>query len=580
MADPRFQAWGRAPAFRPEALPPPCRRDPPSALSSQCARHRLGLTPLSGLSDLEEAATAQRPTQPPAFAAGPVPRSPQGPRTVVIGAGFGGLAAALRARALGHQVDVFERLDQLGGRARVFRRDGYSFDAGPTVLTAPHLFAELFALFGERLSDHVRLLPVDPWYRITFADGRHFDYGGDEAEMARKVAAFAPGDADGFVRLMARTKELFAIGYEQYGAAAFHSPATMLRVLPHLLRLGGWRSMHALVASHVKDESLRRVFTLQTLLIGGHPWRTPAIYALIQHLERRWGIWFAEGGTAAVVAALADLARRHGVAFHTGRTVERIATEHGRVAGVVLEGGATVPADRVIANADAPAVYADLLPAAQRRRWTDRRLRRLQPSMGLFVLYFGTTRQYPDVAHHTMVLGERYRALLDEVFGTGATLPEDPSLYLHRPTATDPALAPPGHDAFYVLAPVPNLRAPIDWRTAGPAMRDRVVAILSRRGLPDLERHITSESWLAPDDFARDYLSRDGSGFSTAPTLMQSAWFRFHNRCGDVAGLYLVGAGTHPGAGVPGVLTSAKVVETLLREDAATQRDAAREAAA
>ena len=490
-------------------------------------------------------------------------------RVVVIGAGFGGLAAALRARALGHDVSVVERLEQLGGRARVFRRDGYSFDAGPTVLTAPHLFEELFALFGERMADHVRLLPVDPWYRITFPDGRHFDYGGDEAEMARKVAAFSPGDAAGFGRLMARTKALFEIGYEQYGAASFHSPATMLRVLPHLLRLGGWRSMHALVASHLKDESLRRVFTLQTLLIGGHPYRTPAIYALIQHLERRWGIWFAEGGTASVVAALGALARRHGVAFHMGRTVGRIVVEQGRVRGVTLEDGTTVPAERVIANADAPAVYADLLPASARRRWTDRRLARVQPSMGLFVLYFGTTRQYPDIAHHTMVLGGRYRELLDEVFGTAGTLPDDLSLYLHRPTATDPALAPPGHDAFYVLAPVPNLRAPIDWRVAGPVMRDRVVGMLSRRGLPDLARHITSESWVAPDDFARDFLSRDGSGFSSAPSLMQSAWFRFHNRCGDVAGLYLVGAGTHPGAGVPGVLTSAKVVEALLRAEVA-----------
>ena len=508
---------------------------------------------------LEDAAAAHLWPSPPA----------PGSRTLVIGAGFGGLAAALRARALGHDVAVHERLDQPGGRARVFRRDGYSFDAGPTVLTAPYLLEELFALFGERMSDHLRLVPVDPWYRITFPDGRHFDYGGDEAEMARKVAAFSPADAAGFERLMRRTRDLFVVGYERYGAAPFHSPLTMLRVLPHLLRLGGWRSMHALVASHVKDEALRRVFTLQTLLIGGHPWRTPAIYALIQHLERRWGVWFALGGTAAVVEALCALARRHGVAFHMGSTVERILVEDGRVAGVRLEGGATVPAERVIANADAASVYADLVPATARRRWTGRRLARVQPSMGLFVLYFGTTRQYPDMAHHTMVLGKHYRALLDEVFGCGATLPEDLSLYLHRPTATDPSLAPPGHDAFYVLAPVPNLRAPIDWRQAGPVMRDRVVRILSERGLPDLERHIVSESWIAPDDFQRDLLSRDGSGFSAAPTLMQSAWFRFHNRCGDVRGLYLVGAGTHPGAGVPGVLTSAKVVETLLRQEPA-----------
>ena len=487
-------------------------------------------------------------------------------RIVVIGAGFGGLAAALRACALGHHVTLLERLDQPGGRARVFRRDGFVFDAGPTVITAPDLLDELWALFGERRADHVELLPVLPWYRIAFTDGRRFDYGGSVEEMAAKVAAFSPGDEAGFRRLARRTRRLYEVGYLQLGAQPFHRAATMLRAVPALVRLGAWRSLYRFVARDIADESLRRVFTLQMLLIGGHPFRSPALYALIQHLERAGGVWFARGGTTALVSGLAALARRHGVVLRTGCTVQRLLVEAGRVRGVRLADGETVPADLVIADADAPAVYADLLPAGARRRWTDRRLSRLQPSMGLFVLYFGTTRRFEHVAHHTIILGRRYRALLDEVFGTAAALPDDPSLYLHRPTATDSSLAPAGQDAFYVLAPVPNLRAPIDWSRARAAMRDRVVAMLSARELPGLEACIVSETSLTPADFAHDYLSRDGAGFSVAPTLRQSAFFRFHNRCGDVGGLYLVGAGTHPGAGIPGVLTSAKLVGALLRD--------------
>ena len=490
---------------------------------------------------------------------------PSSKRTLVVGAGFGGLAAALRARAQGHDVTLVERLDQLGGRARVFRRDGFTFDAGPTVITAPDLLDELWALFGERRSDHVRLVPVDPWYRISFHDGRHFDYGGDLDTMRRKVAAFAPADEAGFLRLAERSRRLYEVGYERLGAVPFHHPGAMARAIPALVRLGGWRSLHGIVARHIADPALRRVFTLQTLLIGGHPFRTPALYLLIQHLERVGGVWFAEGGTAALVAGLASLARRHGIALRTGCTVTRILAREGRVRGVRLESGEEIPADTVIANADAPAVHGELLDRPHRGRWSQVRLARLQPSMGLFVLYFGTTRRYEATAHHTIILGQRYRALLDEVFGTAPVLSDDPSLYLHRPTATDPALAPPGHDAFYVLAPVPNLRAPIDWERARRVMRDRVVAMLSARELPGLERCIVSESTLAPPDFAADHLSVDGAGFSVAPTMRQSAFFRFHNRCGAVDGLYLVGAGTHPGAGVPGVLTSAKVVETLMR---------------
>ncbi len=483
---------------------------------------------------------------------------PDPPRAIVVGAGFGGIAAALRVRRLGYHVTIVERLPALGGRARVFKQDGFTFDAGPTVITAPQLFAELFALFGERMADHVDLLPVRPWYRILFADGRYFDYGSDPAEMRQAVAAFSPGDVAGYDCLMRRSKALYQVGFERYGAQPFHTLGSMARALPAILRLGGYRSVSALVRSCIQDESLRRVFSLQPLLVGGHPFRTSAIYALIPYLEQRWGVWFPRGGTGALVAALQALMTRQGIEIVTGRTVARIRVAAGRTSGVELEDGTVLPAEIVVANADAPQVQA-LLPKPPSRK--DRKAY----SMGLYVLCFGTDRSWPDVAHHTIILGQRWRALLDEIFD-GADLPADPSLYLHRPAATDPSLQPRGQDGFYVLAPVPNMQAGIDWERAAPLMRDRVVAMLEDRALPGLSGHIVTERSMTPPDFAHDYLSRHGAGFSVAPTLLQSAWFRFHNR-GPVPGLYLVGAGTHPGAGVPGVVTSAKVVEALLQAE-------------
>ena len=484
----------------------------------------------------------------------------------MVGAGFGGLAACLRARALGHEVLLLDRLDTLGGRGRVLHEGGFRFDAGPTVITAPFLLEELFALFGERLADHVELLPVSPFYRIAFADGSDFDYSGDAASMRAEVARFSPADVPGYERLLARSRRLYDVGYERYGAVPFDAFSTMLRALPSLLALGGHRSVYGMVRREIADERLRRVFSLQPLLVGGHPFHTSGIYALIQHLERAHGVFFPRGGTGALVDALAGLARRHGVSIRTGADVAAITIGGGgRVDGVRLAAGERIAADTVIANADAPALYADLLPKGRRRRWTARRIDALHYSMGLFVLYFGTDRTFPDIAHHTIVLGERYRALLDEVFGREARLPDDPSLYLHRPAATDPGMAPAGRDAFYVLAPVPNLRAPIDWQHAGPVLRERIVALLERRLMPGLAASIVAERFVTPRTFETDFRSRFGAGFSVAPRLTQSAWFRFHNRSEEVDGLYLVGAGTHPGAGLPGVLTSAKVVGSLLQ---------------
>ena len=477
---------------------------------------------------------------------------------LVIGAGLGGIAAALRLRALGYRVTILERCEQPGGRARAFTQDGFTFDCGPTVITAPYLFEELFGLFGERLDDHVELLPVHPWYRITFPDRRHFDYGGTGRSMEEEVEAFSPGDGAGYRRLARRARQLFEIGYERHGAAPFHRWQTMLRAFPAIIRLGGLRSLHALVRRHLKDPGLQRAFTLQTLLIGGHPYRTSAIYALIQHLEQRWGVWFVRGGTGAMVTALMALAARHGVAVRFGDTVSRIVVEHGTVRGVVLENGSMLAAGTIVANADAPYVHRQLLGRKPG-------LRRWRYSMGLYVLYFGTDRSWPATAHHTIILGDDYKTLLDEIFDGCPVLPQDPSLYLHRPGATDPSLAPPGCDGFYVLAPVPNLQSRIDWERVEPAFRERILAMLEARELPGLRRHIVTQRSVTPHDFARDYLSTHGAGFSVAPTLLQSAGFRFHNRVSGAEGLYLVGAGTHPGAGVPGVLSSAKVVQELLQ---------------
>jgi phytoene desaturase len=492
----------------------------------------------------------------------------RGGRVIVIGGGFGGIAAALRARALGYEVTLIERLDQLGGRGRVVRHDGFHFDAGPTVITAPFLLDELFALFGEDRRDHVPLLPVSPFYRIRFVDGRHFDLTGDAAAMRDEVKRFSPQDLPGYEKMQRHAAEFYRVGYERYSAQPFHRLVTMLTAFPEIVRLGGHRSVYGIVSRYLKDDSLRRVFTLQPLLVGGHPFHTSGLYALIQHLERVHGVWFPRGGTGALVAALGTLMQRHGITIRLQADVDRLLHQNGRITGVALTTGEALAAEAVVANADAPAIYADLLPGVKRRRWTDRKLDRLDYSMGLFVFYFGTNRRYEATAHHTILLGQHYRELLDEIFGRGAVVPQDLSLYLHRPTATDPEMAPPGCDAFYVLAPVPNLRAGIDWTVAAPRLRDRLVAMMEARELPGLSDAIVTESWMTPETFRQDYRSRHGAGFSVSPRLTQSAWFRFHNKSEEVRGLYLVGAGTHPGAGLPGVLTSAKVVETLLKEDA------------
>jgi phytoene desaturase len=479
---------------------------------------------------------------------------------VVIGGGFGGIAAALRLRAKGHEVTLVDRCARLGGRGQVFVRDGFRHDAGPTVVTAPFLFDELFELFGKKRSDYIEFVPLDPWYRFHFDDGTHFDYGGTMEDTLREIARLNPGDVEGYRRLLAHSERIFEVGFTRLADQPFHSVGTMLKQIPNLVRLGCYKTVWQLVSKYLKDERLRRAFSIQPLLVGGNPFETTCIYSLIHYLERKWHIHFPMGGTGALIDALERLMVESGIKIRLQTTVTSIRTEGRRAVAVETEDGDSLAADIVVSDADPTHLYRNMLPRSAQPWYFRLKQRRMKPSMGLFVLFFGTTKQYPELAHHTIWLCKRYRELIHEIFH-GDTLPEDFSLYIHRPTATDPSFAPAGCDSFYVLAPVPNLRAPIDWPKQGPLLQERIVKELERTIMPGLSSHIRSCFYMTPQDFARDYLSADGSGFSVAPLFTQSAWFRFHNRSEFLDNLFLVGAGTHPGAGVPGVLCSAKVVD-------------------
>ena len=486
---------------------------------------------------------------------------------LVIGAGFGGMAAALRLCAKGYQVSLVDRCAALGGRAQVFERNGFRHDAGPTVITAPFLFEELFALFGEKFSDHVTLVPLKPWYRFHFSDNDTFDYGGTLEGTLAEIARIEPRDCDGYRNLLAQSKRIFDVGFTELSAMPFDRFMTMVRQVPRLLGLRSYETVWQLVSRHLSSPKLRQAFSIQPLLVGGNPFDTTSIYGLIHYLERAYGVHFAMGGTAAITRALGDLMLRHGVDIQLNTTVASLIIEHGVAKGVTLADGRVIAADLVVSNADPAHLYANMIQPSELARTTRVKLAAAEFSMGLFVLYFGTTRTYPDVAHHTIWMGERYRELLDDIFHK-KTLSEDFSLYLHRPTATDPSFAPPDCDSFYVLCPVPNLKGEVDWTRDGPRLRDRIVAALGKTILPDLESTITDDFFMTPEDFRHDYLSAHGAGFSVSPLFRQSAWFRFHNRAEGIKNLYLVGAGTHPGAGLPGVLCSAKVMDALIPDAA------------
>jgi phytoene desaturase len=490
-------------------------------------------------------------------------------KAVVIGSGAGSLSSALRLRALGHEVDVLEACPDAGGRARRFSFHGHSFDAGPTVITAPWLFDELFELFGERRADSVEFLPCDPWYRLLYADGSEMDLVPSIERQESEIAKLSPRDACRYRAYLQHSKELYRVGYEQLGDTDFSTITSMLKMMPKLLQLGGFSTLWRHTARYFSDRRVRQAFSLPPLLVGGNPLTTTAIYGLIHAMERKGGIWFAKGGTSALITQLVKLGQRHGIRFHFDHKVASFSTTpSGRIASVeAAHGGSQVvfPCDLAVWGGDPRALYSTL--GNKRLSLIERiRDRTTTSSMGLFVLYFKSKKSYPEVAHHTIVLSQRWEGLLRDIF-KGRQLPKDPSLYLHRPASTDPTMATSDGDLFYVLAPVPHLGNFDGWNFDLSRFTNTVVEILSERVLPGLATDLHFAESIDPRYF-RDTLSSPlGAGFSIAPLLSQSAWFRFHNRMDKIPNLYLCGAGVHPGGGLPGVVTSAKVIEKMVIRD-------------
>jgi phytoene desaturase len=493
-----------------------------------------------------------------------------GQRAAVIGSGFGGIAAAIRLQASGVRVTLFEGRDKPGGRAYVYQDQGFTFDAGPTVITAPECLEELFEMAGRKMVDYVELLPITPFYRLLWDDGDRFDYVGDAEQMRAQIAARDPRDADGYAAFVEYTKRVFQKGYTELAATPFLRFYDMVRVAPQLARLRADRSVYDTVKRFVRDPHLREALSFHSLLVGGNPFDTSAIYTLIHYLERRYGVWFPRGGTGALVNALVTLFKDLGGELRLSSPVRSIRVETnaaGSVHHVLTDAHGAEAFDLVVSNADLHHTYSKLYQGAKSAQKTAARLERADWSMSLFVLYFGTDIPY-DLAHHTVIFGPRYEALLREIFD-GPELPDDFSLYLHAPTVTDPSLAPPGCGSHYVLSPVPHLgKANIDWESEAPHYAKKIIRALERH-MPDLSQHIVTQRWFTPLDFQGTLNAFQGSAFSIAPTLKQSAYFRPHNQDPKIPGLYIVGAGTHPGAGLPGVVNSAKATVSLILEQLA-----------
>jgi phytoene desaturase len=485
------------------------------------------------------------------------------PSAIVIGSGFGGLAAAIRLSCKGYHVQVLEKLNAPGGRASVHKQDGFTFDAGPTIITAPYLLEELWTLCGRTFTHDITLKAMEPFYRIRFDDGTWFDYSGNDKTMRAEIARFASDDLAGYDRFMVEANLAHKLGFEDLGGVTFDSIWDLLAAVPNMVRMRAWRSIYALVAKHIKNPKLRMVFSFHPLLIGGNPFSVTSVYSLINTLERRFGVHWAMGGTGALIKGLVNLLEERGAQVRCSAPVTRILIENGRAVGVELQNGETLRSDIVVSNADTAWTYKNLVDKKYRQHWTDRKIANGKYSMSLFVWYFGTKKQYHDVPHHMIMLGPRYRELLTDIFKRHK-LADDFSLYLHRPSASDPSVAPAGCDAFYVLAPVPHLGSGTDWSKQAEPFRQSIQNLLEKTVMPGLGAEVISQKLMTPQDFHDNLWSYKGAAFGLEPLLLQSAWFRPHNRSEDIPGLYMVGAGTHPGAGVPGVLMSAKALEKVI----------------
>ncbi|MDB2358566.1 phytoene desaturase family protein [Candidatus Pelagibacter bacterium] len=484
--------------------------------------------------------------------------------SIVIGSGFGGIAAALRLRAKGHDVTLIEKHQDLGGRARVFKRNGFTFDGGPTVITAPYLINELFELFKKNPKNYIELSPLKIWYQFIFEDRSKFNYSGNENEMKAQIGELSQEDVQGYEKLVNFTKKIFDKGFTELADVPFDKPFVMMQQLPALLKLKSYKSVYSLVSSYIKNEKLRRMLSMHPLLVGGNPFTTTSIYGLILYLEKKWGIHYSMGGTGNIIKGFEKLMNEVGIKVIKGNEVKKIISKNTKITGVQLSNDNTINADIVICNADPPAVYEKLLDGNSNNSFLfNWKKKRMEYSMGLFVYYFGTKKIYENVEHHTIKFGNKYKEHLDDIFDK-KKLNEDISYYLHRPSATDKSMAPEGNDCFYVLVPVPNNQSGIDWNTEGEKMKSLIINKMEKDLMPNLKENIVEDFYLTPDYFEKDLNTKFGSGFSIQPKFTQSAYFRFHNKSEIYDGLYFVGAGTHPGAGVPGVLSSAKVLDKIL----------------
>ena len=484
-------------------------------------------------------------------------------KSIVIGSGFGGIAAALRLRAKNHDVTLIEKQKDLGGRARVFKKNGFTFDGGPTVITAPYLINELFELFNKNPKEYFEIIPLKTWYRFIFEDGMKFDYSGNEDEMKMQIEKVNKEDVKGYENLVKFTKKIFDKGFLELSDVPFDKPLFMMKQLPALINLKSYKSVYSLVSSYIKNEKLRRLLSMHPLLVGGNPFTTTSIYGLILYLEKKWGIHYSMGGTGNIIKGLERLMIEEKIKILKDSEVTSINLNQNKIKSVTINNQKEFDADNVICNADPPAVYEKMLINKKKNNFFNWKKKRMDYSMGLFVYYFGTKKVYENVEHHTIKFGNKYKEHLQDIFDK-KKLNEDISYYLHRPTATDKSMAPKGHDCFYVLVPVPNNQSGIDWSVEGDKIKNLVIDKMEKSLLPNLRENIVEDFYLTPDYFEKELNTKYGSGFSIQPKFSQSAYFRFHNKSEVCDGLYFVGAGTHPGAGVPGVLSSAKVLDKIL----------------
>ena len=494
--------------------------------------------------------------------------SPTRSSAVVIGAGLGGLSAAMRLGSKGYSVTVIDRLDRVGGRGSSVTKNGFRFDLGPTILTVPQVFERLWKDCGKDFAGDVELVPLDPFYEIRWQDGSRFQVRSSEEEMLAEVTRNFPKDLKGYCKFLEDCEKRYVFGFEGLGRRPMNKIWDLLKEIPGFIRLRADRSVYAHVSTRVKDPKLRMALSFHPLFIGGDPRNVTSMYILVSHLEKAFGVHYVKGGVQALADAMANVVKEQGGQVLLNSNVENITLSRQKADGVMLENGLKLNADIVVSNADPGWTYNKLLPN-QKKRWTEKKLKKSRWSMGLFVWYFGTKntkKKWQDVGHHTIMNGPRYRGLLADIFDR-QFLADDMSIYLHRPSVTDPSVAPKGDDCFYALSPVPNLKTsnPIDWSKELEGYKNKMRMVLEET-IPGFSDAIIEEHILTPKDFEERYLSPYGSGFSLEPRIFQSAWFRPHNVSEDIENLYLVGAGTHPGAGIPSVVTSSEVLSQLVSD--------------